>query len=74
MYLCVPNELVDMQTPPHCAAESWLIGSYGGVCLSDCLDFGDFDFVLDRGSCSSGYTCAPCTDPLSGQPTGAPGC
>jgi hypothetical protein len=73
-YLCVPNELVEMQTPPRCNAYSWLFGTYNGVCLSDCINFDGLEIVLDQGSCQGGFTCAPCVDPTTGQPTGAPGC
>jgi hypothetical protein len=73
-YYCVPNELLLGETPPSCTANSWLIGSYSGVCLSDCLDFGIQGIALAGGSCDDGFKCAPCVDPTSGQPTGAPGC
>jgi hypothetical protein len=73
-YLCVPDELIRGDTPPACNAESWILGDYNGVCLSDCLDFGFEGIALEQGNCAGGYTCAPCIDPTSGQPTGAPGC
>jgi hypothetical protein len=61
-------------SPPACSATGFLIGAYRGVCLSDCLSFGIEGIVLGRGDCSSNHTCAPCTNPLTGEPTGAPGC
>lgn len=73
-YYCVPDELLLGQTPPTCSASSWLIGSYTGVCLSDCLDFGIQGIALAGGTCADGFKCAPCIDPTSGNPTGAPGC
>ena len=46
---------------------------YEGVCLSKCLVL-PMDFLIWSGSCPSTHDCVPCTDPLSGGPTGAPGC
>lgn len=74
-FLCVPNELLDPgYVPPACTANSFLFGEYTGVCLSDCLDFGIQGLALSGGDCDDGNKCAPCTNPLSGEPTGAPGC
>jgi len=70
--LCVPDQLLLGQTIPTCTANSFILGDYTGVCLSDCLDFGIQGIALARGSCSNNFTCAPCTQ--NGQPTGAPGC
>ncbi len=69
--LCVPDEIINNGPFPTCNA-SGLLGDYSGVCLSDCLDFGFLGLGLSQGSCSNGFTCAPCTQ--FGQPTGAPGC
>ena len=49
-------------------------GNYTGVCLSKCLSFGIQGIALAQGTCDDIHTCAPCTNPLSGKPTGAPGC
>ena len=46
---------------------------YTGVCLSKCLKI-PMDILIWSGSCPSTHDCVPCVDPLSGQPTGAPGC
>jgi hypothetical protein len=74
-FLCVPNEMLDMTyVPPACSANSFLIGAYTGVCLSDCLDFGLAGIAMANGDCADHFKCAPCTNPLSGAPTGAPGC
>jgi hypothetical protein len=70
--LCVPDQLLESQPIPTCSATSIFLGNYTGVCLSNCLDFGIEGAALDQGSCTSGYTCAPCS--IGGQPTGAPGC
>ncbi len=73
--LCVPAEMLQASfTPPACTANGFLIGTYSGVCLSDCLQFGLQGIVLARGNCAGDHTCAPCQNPLTGQPTGAPGC
>jgi hypothetical protein len=72
--LCVPTDLLNPAfVPPACNATG-LLGDYTGVCLSNCLDFGVFGFALDQGDCDQDFTCAPCSNPITGQPTGAPGC
>jgi hypothetical protein len=78
-FYCVPNDLLAYQTgsgpaPSACTANGFIIGQYSGVCLSNCLSFGLQGIALARGNCPSDYTCAPCVNPLSGEPTGAPGC
>lgn len=73
-YLCVPTEILQDGPFPACEASSLLIGDYTGVCLSDCLSFGFQGLALSQGNCSDDYKCAPCIDPISGDPTGAPGC
>jgi hypothetical protein len=70
--LCVPNEIIANGPFPACSANSFILGNYTGVCLSDCLDFGFQGIALARGNCQSGFKCAPCEQ--NGQPTGAPGC
>ena len=74
--LCVPNEMLQPNFKgPACTGSTFLTGSYDGVCLSDCLSFSFIQSLgISRGSCTSGFKCAPCTNPLTGQPTGAPGC
>lgn len=70
--LCVPDQILLDQPIPTCTANSFILGNYSGVCLSDCFSFGIQGIALARGTCASNYTCAPCTQ--NGQPTGAPGC
>ena len=70
--LCVPDQILEAQPIPTCSGNSPFIGSYTGVCLSNCLDFGIEGIALVQGDCTGNTTCAPCT--LNGQPTGAPGC
>lgn len=74
--LCVPNEMLQPNFKgPACTGSSLLTGDYTGVCLSDCLHFGFIQSLgISRGSCTKGFKCAPCTNPLTGQATGAPGC
>jgi len=73
--LCVPTEMLAPSfKPPACTGNGFLIGQYTGVCLSKCLSFGIQGIVLAQGSCDDLHKCAPCTNPLTGQPTGAPGC
>ncbi len=74
--LCVPNEMLQPNFKgPACNGSTFLTGSYSGVCLSDCLSFGFIQSLgISRGSCLKGFKCAPCTNPLSGKATGAPGC
>jgi len=75
--VCVPSEFV---TQPGykgtaCSGNTFLTGSYTGVCLSDCLEFGFFQSLgISKGNCASGNKCVPCKNPLDGSPTGAPGC
>ena len=73
--LCVPTEMVAGNfTPATCTGSGFLVGDYTGVCLSTCLDFGIESIVLDQGSCDDIHECVPCTNPIDGSPTGAPGC
>lgn len=74
--LCVPNEMLQPGFKgPACNGSTLLTGDYTGVCLSDCLHFGFIQSLgISRGTCQQHFKCAPCTNPLTGQPTGAPGC
>ncbi len=74
--LCVPNEMLQPNFKgPTCAGSTFLTGDYTGVCLSDCLSFGFIQSLgISRGNCTKGFKCAPCTNPLTGSSTGAPGC
>lgn len=70
--LCVPDQLLDHDPISPCSANSYALGDYTGVCLSDCLHFGAANVALARGDCDSHELCVPCS--VDGQPTGAPGC
>ncbi len=73
--LCVPTEMLQPTfKPPACSADNLLVGNYTGVCLSKCLKFGIQGLAISGGSCDDLHECAPCTNPLTGKPTGAPGC
>lgn len=74
--LCVPNEMLQPNFKgPACSGSTFLTGSYSGVCLSDCLSFSFIQKLgISRGNCMNGFKCAPCTNPLTGKATGAPGC
>jgi len=73
--LCAPNVFLEPSfTPTACetGAVSLLFGAEykPGVCLPDCLPAVD-NFLLGQDGCNDGYKCAPCLDPLSGEPSGA---
>jgi len=72
---CVPNDFLNPAFKPQkCSASNLLTGDYTGVCLSTCLDFGFAGIAIAKGNCDSDHECAPCTNPITGAPTGAPGC
>jgi hypothetical protein len=73
--LCIPDQEMDLAfVHPKCKA-STLLGAYDGVCISNCVNK---DFLTElgtaRGNCSAESFCAPCKNPLTGAPTGAPDC
>jgi hypothetical protein len=77
--LCIPKEMIAPGfKPPVCSADSlltFLSGGYTGVCLSKCLNFGaGSGLAIAQGNCDSNHDCAPCINPLTNAPTGAPGC
>jgi hypothetical protein len=78
--LCVPTENLKASfMPPACTGQGLLGGltnqTYTGVCLSKCLHFSFIQQLgIGQGNCDNIHLCAPCTNPLTGQPTGAPGC
>jgi hypothetical protein len=74
--VCAPDVfLMPGYTPPSC--DTGLLGVlFGaqfkpGVCLPDCIPAVQ-NFLIGKGSCQTdGDKCAPCLNPLTGQPTGA---
>ena len=72
--LCVPNDFLDPQwTPSRCTGNGFTGDQYEGVCLPDCLKL-PLEFLLDTAPCADGYVCSPCSNPITGASTGAPGC
>jgi hypothetical protein len=73
--LCAPNVFLDdAYTPPTC--ETGLIQAlFGeefaeGRCLPECLPAVD-NFLIGQDDCEDGSKCAPCLNPLTGEPSGA---
>ncbi|HEY0250632.1 MAG TPA: hypothetical protein VGC41_03855 [Kofleriaceae bacterium] len=64
---CVPDQLLDQDPIAPCTATTDSLGTYTGVCLSDCLHFGAAQLAIDRGDCANHYECVPCLP-------GVPGC
>jgi len=72
--VCVPDRFLEAShRPPRCQATGGLGLDYEGVCLPRCLDM-PYEMFLGVGGCEAAELCMPCTDRLSGRPTGAPGC
>ncbi len=78
--VCAPTEDLSASfVPQACKADDSVIGfftgSYKGVCVSLCVpqDFTE-GLGTGQGNCDDLHFCAPCTDPISGDPTGVPGC
>jgi hypothetical protein len=69
--LCAPADNIDIdQKAVPCDA-----GGDDGVCVSDCINLGFFEgLLISRGSCRQDQNCIPCKHPITGAPTGAPGC
>ncbi len=67
--LCSPNDLSDgTSQPPICTS----LGGSEGRCLESCLpDIASEASSLPQDVCASGYLCAPCYDPISGEETSA---
>lgn len=70
--LCAPSEDIGRTTKrPTCNGSMMLMGSYKGACVSRCTSLGLKGLFLDQATCDGDHVCAPCTDPLSGESTGA---
>ena len=67
--LCAPDTLSDSTfVPTTCTS----LAGAEGRCLPDCLpDVAAQASLLPVDTCAAGELCAPCFDPLSGDPTGA---
>lgn len=69
--LCVPNTFIedpDFKSPP---CETGGVFNAPGACLPDCLITGFEGIFIGQGTCDAGYSCAPCTNPITMAPTGA---
>jgi hypothetical protein len=70
--VCAPTENLEPTFKPvFCSDDDDFFFSYTGFCVSNCIPEAD---GLSQGSCDSAHYCAPCHDPLSGDPTNVPGC
>jgi hypothetical protein len=73
--VCAPNVFLDgTYTPPTCETGliQFLFGSdfAEGRCLPDCLPDVQ-NFLIGQDDCDEGMKCAPCLNPLTGEPSGA---
>jgi hypothetical protein len=67
---CVPDEFITNPdyVPPSCTA----FNGTPGVCLSLCVpQVEQYKSILTQASCAATELCAPCTNPLTQQPSGA---
>jgi hypothetical protein len=73
--VCAPADSMDpSKLPPKCTGSS-ILGGYDGVCISTCVPRDFFAQIgTSQGNCDGDHFCAPCSNPLTGAPTGAPGC
>jgi hypothetical protein len=73
--VCVPDVFLSGTFTPQPCEAFWVGFLFGdefepGVCLPGCLEAVD-NFLLGQDDCPDHYKCAPCLDPLSGEPSGA---
>jgi hypothetical protein len=73
--VCAPNVFLNgPYTPPTCETGliQFLFGDEfaEGRCLPDCLPDVD-NFLIGQDDCEDGMKCAPCLNPLTGEPSGA---
>jgi len=73
MFVCAPTVFITDPTfkPTPCSTELPIGGGQPGVCLPACLITGFQGSLLGQSTCDTDWKCAPCDDPLTGQPTGA---
>jgi hypothetical protein len=73
--LCAPNVFIEGTFVPATCETGFIQVLFGeefaeGRCLPECLPDVD-NFLIGQDDCEDGYKCAPCLDPLTGDPTGA---
>lgn len=73
--LCAPNVFIEGMFVPQTCETGFISLIFGedyepGVCLPDCLPAVD-NFLIGQDGCLDGFVCAPCLDPLTGEPSGA---
>jgi hypothetical protein len=69
--VCVPDVLIEtlgVYDPPDCSSIEGGAGRCLSVCIGAVANLGSF---LPQATCAEGELCAPCTDPRTGQDTGA---
>jgi hypothetical protein len=72
--VCVPTAFLDEGFKPMTCVDEFIFGDEPGVCLPACLPAVQgliADFTLDQQGCPANNLCAPCNNPLTGDPTGA---
>ncbi len=69
--LCVPNPFLADPTYTFPSCDAGLLGA--GACVPDCMVSSSQRWLLRQRTCAAGELCAPCTDPLTGDSTGACG-
>jgi hypothetical protein len=80
--VCVPDPILNAQQsgvpfyPQACETSFWLqflLGSQysEGGCLPECIPKVADAPLVDQGDCPDAWKCVPCTDPQTGQPSGA---
>jgi hypothetical protein len=72
-YVCAPDAFISDPNymPDACVTDTIIGGGEPGVCLPDCLITGWESFLIGQSSCPDDWSCAPCDNPLTGEPTGA---
>jgi hypothetical protein len=77
-FVCVPNEKVEDPSYlfPSCQTVDNIplppdYNNMPGACLRDCFIDWIITLGFGQGSCEPGETCAPCINPLNGEPSGA---
>jgi hypothetical protein len=73
--LCAPNVFIEGNFVPPTCETGFIQVLFGeefaeGRCLPECLPDVD-NFLIGQDDCEDGYKCAPCLNPLTGEPSGA---